>query len=387
MYFVNRIYGIICYRLLHTERNIVMPYFTWRISALLLLVTLFLAHTKLTNATLSTAFFISAGVLAFYFFIPLLKRGRVLCYGFSILLLFSSAFLSLDITYALPIIAYFFIDSALSLKIKSYVGLLSISLLGLIALVAMQKLPLYGALLVVISMGSAFLLRNYVQATSEKQVLYDELLGQYRLLKRAQATQEQLVRTEERTNIARDMHDSVGHQLTALLMHAEMLSMQQDHAAVEEIKRLARASLEETRYAVRQLKASEVYGIQSVLQLIRKLEIESRLHIRFTVEKGVLSVPISNQQSIVLYRILQESLTNAMKHSDFKEVEILLAINPLAQIQFTVKNKLLKQTPIVYGFGLDNMKERIQQAGGTIHIYQKTQYFVVEGALPVKEDT
>ncbi|WP_052344364.1 sensor histidine kinase [Bacillus ndiopicus] len=364
-----------------------MPYFTWRISALLLLVTLFLAHTKLTNATLSTAFFISAGVLAFYFFIPLLKRGRVLCYGFSILLLFSSAFLSLDITYALPIIAYFFIDSALSLKIKSYVGLLSISLLGLIALVAMQKLPLYGALLVVISMGSAFLLRNYVQATSEKQVLYDELLGQYRLLKRAQATQEQLVRTEERTNIARDMHDSVGHQLTALLMHAEMLSMQQDHAAVEEIKRLARASLEETRYAVRQLKASEVYGIQSVLQLIRKLEIESRLHIRFTVEKGVLSVPISNQQSIVLYRILQESLTNAMKHSDFKEVEILLAINPLAQIQFTVKNKLLKQTPIVYGFGLDNMKERIQQAGGTIHIYQKTQYFVVEGALPVKEDT
>ncbi|MEC1179809.1 histidine kinase [Metasolibacillus meyeri] len=54
-------------------------------------------------------------------------------------------------------------------------------------------------------------------------------MGQYRLLKRAQAVQEQVVRAEERTNIARDMHDAVGHQLTVLLMHAEMLSIEQNH--------------------------------------------------------------------------------------------------------------------------------------------------------------
>ncbi|WP_342472734.1 histidine kinase [Metasolibacillus sp. FSL H7-0170] len=355
-----------------------MPYFTWRIVILLLLMALFLIQTK--------AFLLSAAVLAFYFLVPVLKKWRCICYIFSILLLCSSPFLSLDIAYALPIIAYLLIDSALLLETKGYLSLLAVTLLLLIGLAIMQSLSLFTLLLLFTLICSALLLRYYVQATEDKQGLYDELLSQYRLLKRHSAAQEQLVREEERTNIARDMHDSVGHQLTALLMHAEMLSMQQNSEALLEIKHLARTSLEETRYAVRQLKTSDLYGMQSVLQLIRKLEMESRLHIRFTIEKGVLSLPLSNQQGIVLYRILQECLTNAMKYSHSKEVEILLGINPLAQIQFAVKNKSIDETAIVEGFGLENMKERVQQAGGTIHIYRTAQYFVVEGALPAKED-
>lgn len=363
-----------------------MPYFIWRISILLLFIALFLIHTKQAGGILTNAFLLSASVLACYFFIPLLKKWRVVSYSFIILLLFSSAFLSLDVTYALPMLAYFLIDGALLLQRKAYFSLLLLTVLISTILVLLQWLPLYSVLLVLAVMCSAVLLRHYVQTASEKQLLYDELLGQYRLLRRTQATQEQAVRAEERTNIARDMHDSVGHQLTVLLMHAEMLSMKHNHEALEEIKHLARASLEETRYAVRQLKSSEVYGIESVLQLIRRLEMESRLHIRFTIDKGVLSLPISNQQSVVLYRILQEALTNAMKHSDSKEVEILLGMNALTQIQFTVQNKSFARIPVIEGFGLESMRGRVQQAGGTIHIYKTAQYFIIEGALPVKED-
>lgn len=129
-------------------------------------------------------------------------------------------------------------------------------------------------------------LHRYLSEVELKNTLYEQLLSQFRKIKRDSVEQEELVRAEERTKIARDMHDSVGHKLTSLLMQLEMLSIQNNSESLSELKQLARESLEETRFAVRQLKSTETTGIQSVIQLIRKLEMESHLHIRFTIEKG-----------------------------------------------------------------------------------------------------
>ncbi|MEC1179808.1 hypothetical protein P9B03_15015 [Metasolibacillus meyeri] len=144
-----------------------MPYFTWRISVLLLLITLFLIHAKMSSG----AFLISAGVLTLYFFTPILKKGHAVSYSCMILLLFSSAFLSVNMAYVLPVVAYFLMDSALLLKVRSHVGLLGISMLGMVALVAIQQLALHEALFVIIIMCMAVFLRHYVQATREKQIL------------------------------------------------------------------------------------------------------------------------------------------------------------------------------------------------------------------------
>ena len=165
-------------------------------------------------------------------------------------------------------------------------------------------------------------LNRYVDETNEKRELYNELLGEYRSLKRSTLQQEEVVRLEERTRVARDIHDSVGHKLTSLLMQLEMDSMTGNYANIVELKKLARDSLEETRHAVRQLKEEEFTGIQSVLQLIRKLESESHLLVRLVTEKGALSLSLSNAQSITLYRVLQEALTNAMKHGASREIEV-----------------------------------------------------------------
>ncbi|GLC90539.1 sensor histidine kinase [Lysinibacillus piscis] len=362
-----------------------MAYISVRISCLLLLIFIFLFHTYQVNDALPIALFICATVLCLYFILPLLKGLRFLSYSCIVLLLFSSALLSLDILYVLPLIAFFIVESAFSLETKPYIFLLGLINVNSSLFIFLQWLPLYIALLLVVISSCALLLRHYIQLTTEKGELYTALLGQYRALKRLSVEQEQLVRAEERTNIARDMHDAIGHNLTALLMQVEMLSIQNTDQALEDIKQLARQSLDDTRYAVRQLKANDTYGIQSVLHLIRRLEMESRLHMRFTIEKGVLSVPISNRQSVVLYRVLQECLTNAMKYSDSKEVEILLGRDSLQQVCFSVKNKSLEQSAIVYGFGLKNMEERLHEIGGTFHVYQTEQYFIVEGTFPIME--
>ncbi|MFK4998627.1 sensor histidine kinase [Bacillus sp. N9] len=162
-------------------------------------------------------------------------------------------------------------------------------------------------------------LHQYVGEREEQREMYGQLLAEYRNVKRLNLENERVARLEERTRIARDMHDSVGHKLTALLMQVEMLSIQHRSIDYADLKQLALQSLEETRLAVRTLKHDEVAGIASVLQFIRKLEAENHLLVRFTTKQGVLMTQLSNVQSVVLYRSIQEGLTNVMKHSTSKK--------------------------------------------------------------------
>ncbi|MFF5994198.1 histidine kinase [Lysinibacillus sp. KU-BSD001] len=362
-----------------------MKVLVMRYVSLLILIATFIIHTFLTKQSITAAFFVCAAILTLYFITPLMKKARGISDVLVALILFSGVFASLDVLYILPLIAFFMIEGSFSLPSKSYSIFIGFIIALSICFTIGQWMPLYSLFFMILLAVCSLLLHYYIKASNEKNILYEELLGQYRALKRSSVEQEQLVRAEERTKIARDMHDSVGHNLTALLMQVEMMSIQNSTDLLDEVKELAKKSLDETRYAVRQLKSTETYGIESVLQLIRKLEIESRLHIRFTIEKGVLSLAISNNQSIVLYRILQECLTNAMKYSESKEVDIILGRDSLQQLCFTVKNKVSTPTPIVHGFGLKNMAERIQEIGGHLQVYKTAQQFIVEGSFPLKE--
>lgn len=339
-------------------------------------------HIIVTKQSINSTIFIITLSLILYFTIPLMKNPFI-NYLAIILLLPVSALTSLELEYILPFFSFFIVDGALHLKAKSFFGLNNTLFIICVGLVIFQQLSIYSFLVIGTLVICSYFLNQYAEDIHMKNEIYEELLSQYRYLKRMSVEQEQLVRSEERTKIARDMHDSVGHKLTALLMQLEMMEIQQGTSNILEIKQLVRESLDETRYAVRQLKSNETTGIQSVIQLIRKLEMESRLHIRFTLEKGVLSLPISNNQSIVLYRVLQESLTNAMKYSDSKDVEVIIGINSLQHVQFEVKNKLMSNASIIHGFGLTNMKERLQEIGGQLRIKRTEQHFIVEGTFPI----
>ncbi len=322
-----------------------------RYGSLTLLIFIVMFQSYLSNDPMVSLVIILTIILLSYFLVPIVKRP-ILNYLIIVSVLPVSAFLNLNIEYLLIILSFFIIEGTLNLKARDY-SIFIIYLLVVCIILSIVILLSLNSLLMVILLSICSIYLNYsVTLRKEKNELYEQLLLQYRKLKRLSVEQEELVRLEERTKIARDMHDSVGHKLTALLMQLEVMDLQNDKSNLHHLKQLARESLEETRYAVRQLKLNETSGIQSVIQLIRKLEMESHLMIKFTLEKGILSIPLSNDQSIVLYRVLQESLTNAMKHSDSKEVEVTLAMNSLQHVQFSVKNKALFSYPIVQGFGV-----------------------------------
>lgn len=342
-----------------------------------------LIHIIDSGVAITSTLFAITGMLSLYFLMPII-RIPLINYMLILFLILLSSFTSNAHLYWLPFFGFIIVEATIQLKDINFNIFYTFSIAVCLIFGLVNNLPIYIFLLMGIIFVVCYFLHHYVENSQIKGDIYEQLLMEYRQLKRKSVEQELLVRAEERTKIARDIHDSVGHKLTALLMQLEVMAFKDKTDSLLVAKELARESLEETRYAVRQLKSAEATGIQSVIELIRKQEIESRLHIHFTLKNGVLSLPISNSQSIVLYRVLQESLTNAMKYSDSKEVEVILGLNSLKNLQFEVKNKLLSDAPLVQGFGLTNMEERLKEIGGELKVLRTNELYILTGSFPIK---
>lgn len=242
-------------------------------------------------------------------------------------------------------------------------------------------------LLYALLIGSAlvFFKKSHV-LEEELQERNEALLSEYRKMKRRLLTDEQAARQEERTQIARDIHDSVGHKLTALLMQLEVFRLQAEGEAagqLQELKSLAKESLEETRSAVKTLKHDEAGGVTAIIALIRKLEAESFLRVQFSVKHGALSAQLDNDQMVIVYRAVQEALTNVMRHSGAREADILFEAPGASVFRFTISNKNRDADAFREGFGLSSMRERIEQAGGEMKAGPENGLFIVKASLPL----
>lgn len=236
--------------------------------------------------------------------------------------------------------------------------------------------------------GAGFTAFRLTHASEQHEIARGEaLLMEYRKLRRLLATTEEAARQEERAQVGRDIHDSVGHKLTALLMQLEVFRMgARDPDTAEKLshlKELAKESLDDTRSAVKALKDTEAGGLSAVISLIRRLEIESFLRVNFNLRHGALTAPLTPAQSVALYRAVQESLTNMMRHSGAKEADIVFEAPGGGIFRFEVLHPIQEARPYREGFGLRSMRERIEQAGGKLDIIQNEITFIVSGTLPL----
>lgn len=160
---------------------------------------------------------------------------------------------------------------------------------------------LFLALYFVILAIALTLFRTIWSRYEESAVRNETLLSEYRNMKRRLITDEQHARQEERAQVGRDIHDSVGHKLTALLMQLEMHRMQADRETAEVLKglkALAKESLEENKNAVRSMKQQETSGLPAIIGLLRRLESESFMRVTLMARHGALTVPLNNIQSM-----------------------------------------------------------------------------------------
>lgn len=337
---------------------------------------------------------LSAAFYLLYFLMPILSNTvRSLIY-ISLPVLIMAAFSTISSN---PVVWFILFVVAIEVTIRlsiraSSIYLAYITLLSLVpgALSGEFSQVLSQFLICVFLSVITLTLRLFSIKRMRLQKEYDQIYSDHRHLKRQVVRGEQLARQEERSAVARDIHDSVGHRLTALVMQLEVAryKTQDDNEKQQltDFKDLAQRSLHETRAAVSALKSDETAGLQAIIQLVRKLESESHIKIRFLLESGVLNEPLSNKQSIVIYRAIQESLTNMMRHSHTREADIHFKLLADRYVQFSVSHPIKEKVELVEGFGLSNMRNRLEEIDGKLTISQHNFIFKVTGQFPVETE-
>ena len=232
---------------------------------------------------------------------------------------------------------------------------------------------LYGAFV-----GS--LIRNFRSAKETISVQYGQLNESHEALQAAHeqlreyAEQvEQLTVIRERNEIAREIHDTVGHKMTALIVQLQVARemAERDAEKAKEViaicEQLSRDSLHELRLSVRTLKDDHRgMSFQEVLlELLDEFSAMTQMEASLSMDGDSSTIPSSLQPTIK--KVVQEGLTNAKKHGNARSCLVEIQIGKKG-IRLTIKDDGIGQKNILPNFGLINMKERVAEHEGTFAI-------------------
>ena len=186
------------------------------------------------------------------------------------------------------------------------------------------------ALLTVVCVGLSAAVMEARRSRGRAEDLLGDLESAHAELRRYAERVRELTLSEERTRIAREIHDSVGHHLTAVKLQTEAAlktaEKRPDMAReqMERVRDLAAGAFEEVHRSVRALKplsTGERSGVGALRALVRSFE-GTGLYVSFRV-KGE-ERELAEEAELALYRALRESLTNAARHSDARLVHASL---------------------------------------------------------------
>jgi signal transduction histidine kinase len=212
-------------------------------------------------------------------------------------------------------------------------------------------------------------------------------------LERLHAAQTELAeraRTDERHRIAREMHDLVGHSLTVTLLHlgSARLALDDDlpaaRASLAEAERAARNSLNDVRGTVALLRTTEPSAtlpapvaddITGLVETYRDAGALVVLDVRGDFDA------LAPNQSLAVYRIVQESLTNAVRHGDGSPITITIH-NSAEVTQISVRNAVPVRAGRGDGSGVAAMRERAETLGGRLTAGPRTDGWLVEAVIP-----
>ncbi|WP_059104564.1 sensor histidine kinase [Shouchella shacheensis] len=288
--------------------------------------------------------------------------------------------------FILPLVLFLlYLHSQTRNDVKGGMGTLTVGAL-LIAFLVRSTLEEFGLYAVMVLLLTVFAVRanQSLKLALEKSEGLDELTYEYKKLKRQVLEEEDALKQAERARIARDVHDSVGHQLTNLVMQLQMTEMKREDPDIAKAKEMARESLQEMRQAVQALQSEEKKGVAMIIQLIRKLEAESHVRISFSTKAGALSVPLGDEQGAALYRLVQEGLTNAVRHAYSRKVDVVFAVLGERKYVASIENATHNEKTFREGFGLSQLRARFEQLDGSFQVQNKEGRFYVEASFPLR---
>jgi len=221
---------------------------------------------------------------------------------------------------------------------------------------------------------TALIAKRQVQAREEQRRLNAELRATRALLAES-------ARVNERTRISRELHDLLGHHLTALSLNLEVAGHITEGQAQEHVKQahtLAKLLLTDVREAVSQLREGGTIDLAAALRpLVNQVP---SLDIRLDMQPE-LSID-DPERAHVLLRCVQEIITNAARHAGARHLWIELR-REQDQLVVDARDDGRGADAYVAGNGLRGMRERVAQYGGTLDIEtRRGAGFCLRLALP-----
>ncbi|MBJ9987333.1 MULTISPECIES: sensor histidine kinase [Paenibacillus] len=219
-----------------------------------------------------------------------------------------------------------------------------------------------------------------------------ELQEAYEQLQDASATAMQYAVLEERARIARDIHDAVGHSLTSLIVQMQALRymIKQDpvHAGdtLEEMLSVARQGLQNIRESVHALAGDRSFSGMTALKSLL-IRMEATAPISYNFQADINDEDLTTETYETLFRVLQESVTNVIRHSNATQVEVNLSGGHHKITMIIRDNGTLNgEQGINEGFGLKVMRERLEEKGGSLQYrIPESGGFEIAAALPAED--
>jgi signal transduction histidine kinase len=218
-----------------------------------------------------------------------------------------------------------------------------------------------------------------VRALSEANLDFQELATRVQ-----RETEEQ-----ERKRIAREIHDIVGHTLTNIQMMMEAATdiVRSRSEGLEDLllksRNQAQRGLLETRRAVRNLReVSKIHasGMRRFAELARIFENATKVPVR--LHSGNAPASFGTQVDDAVYRMIQECLTNALRHGNATEITVSFWVVEDA-VRVSVADNGAGAKEILPGIGLAGMRERIAHLGGLIKAENTPLGFMVFAEIPL----
>jgi signal transduction histidine kinase len=235
-------------------------------------------------------------------------------------------------------------------------------------------------------------------ATRQRTRRAAETMARAELLEHEQQERAARAVAEERTRIARELHDVVSHSISVVTIQTQAVRRRLDPSQEREIEDLARIeatardAMAEMRRLFGVLRASgdepslaPQPGLQELAALVERTSSPAT---RVSLHVEGAPVPVPPGLDLAAYRVAQEGVTNAVKHAQASRVDVTLT--------WTSKDLTVRVADDGCGAedlrgdgvgqGLAGMRERVSLYGGTVHVTTAAGAgFVVEARLPLKE--
>ena len=238
-----------------------------------------------------------------------------------------------------------------------------------------------------------FLMIYIANEVQENERMTQELIMVHQVnheLENYAAVSEKIAEDKERKRLAREIHDTLGHALTGIAAGVDAciamidINPEATKKQLMVISKVVRQGIVDVRNSLNKLRpgALEQYGFKGAIENMIE-EFTSVSDPTISLDYRLDKVDFENTKEDILFRVIQESVTNAVRHGDATHIDISLYIEDNS-LYLKIQDNGQGCEEIHYGFGLKQMKERLGMINGKV-AYDGHHGFLTIVTIPLQE--